>query len=93
MEKYRDEFVVEFYHYVKNLEDAHRFLGRGNGKRHQDALKVWFIKLFNGDYGARYLADLERVGMAHVKINLHAHYVNAAFHFVKQYVNGIPLKR
>lgn len=93
MEKYRDEFVVEFYHYVKNLEDAHRFLkDEATVKRHQDALKVWFIKLFNGDYGARYLADLERVGMAHVKINLHAHYVNAAFHFVKQYVNGILIK-
>lgn len=93
MEKYRDNFVVEFYHHVKNFEDAHRFLkDEATVKRHQDALKVWFLKLFSGDYGPRYLSELEKVGMAHVKINLHAHYVNAAFHFVKQYVQGILVK-
>ena len=93
MEKHRDDFVVEFYHYVKNFEDAHRFLkDEATVKRHQDALKIWFLKLFSGDYGPRYLAELEKVGMAHVKINLHAHYVNAAFHFVKQYVHSILIR-
>lgn len=90
MEKYRDEFVVEFYNYVRNFEDAHKFLkDEATVKRHQDALKIWFMKLFEGDYGALYLKDLEKVGMAHVKINLHAHYVNAAFHFVKRYTREI----
>jgi len=93
MEKYRDSFVVEFYHYVKNFEDAHKFLkDEATVKRHQDALKIWFMKLFSGEYGPKYLAELERVGMTHVKINLHAHYVNAAFHFVKQYVHSILVK-
>jgi len=90
MEKHRDDFVVEFYHYVKNFEDAHKFLkDEATVKRHQDALKIWFLKLFSGDYGSRYLAELEKVGMAHVKINLHAHYVNAAFHFVKQFTRSV----
>lgn len=93
MEKYRDEFVVEFYHYVKNFEEAGKFLkDEATIKRHQDALKIWFIKLFSGDYGQHYLAELEKVGMAHVKINLHAHYVNAAFHFVQRYIHGILQK-
>ncbi len=93
MEKYRDEFVVEFYNHVKHFEDAHRFLKDAETiKRHQDALKVWFINMFSGEYGQLYLVELEKVGMAHVRINLHAHYVNAAFHFVKQYTRGILVK-
>ncbi|MFQ5441330.1 MAG: protoglobin domain-containing protein [Thermodesulfobacteriota bacterium] len=87
MEKHRGDFVVQFYNYVKNFEEAHRFLkDEATIKRHQDALKIWFTQLFSGEYGPRYLEGLERVGMTHVKINLPAHYVNAAFHFVKDYV-------
>lgn len=88
MERYRDEFVVEFYSYVKNFEEAHRFLkDEATIKRHQDALKVWYMKLFAGSYDSLYLAELGKVGLAHVKISLHAHYVNAAFHFVKRFIH------
>jgi len=93
MEKRRDEFVVEFYNYVKTFEDAHKFLkDEATVKHHQDALKVWFMKLFAGSYDSLYLAELGKVGLAHVKISLHAHYVNAAFHFVKRYVHEVLRK-
>lgn len=93
MEKRRDEFVVEFYNYVKTFEDAHKFLkDEATIKHHQDALKVWFMKLFAGSYDSLYLAELGKVGLAHVKISLHAHYVNAAFHFVKRYVHEVLRK-
>jgi uncharacterized membrane protein (DUF373 family) len=88
MERRRDEFVVEFYGYVKHFEEAHKFLkDEATIKRHQEALKVWFMKLFSGSYDSLYLAELGKVGLAHVKISLHAHYVNAAFHFVKGYLH------
>ena len=88
MERHRDEFVVEFYSYVKNFEEAHKFLkDEATIRRHQEALKVWFMKLFAGSYDSLYLAELGKVGLAHVKISLHAHYVNAAFHFVKRYIH------
>ena len=93
MEKRRDEFVVEFYNYVKHFEDAHKFLkDEATVKHHQEALKVWFMKLFSGSYDSLYLAELGKVGLAHVKISLHAHYVNAAFHFVKRYVHEVLRK-
>lgn len=93
MERYQEEFVREFYDYVKHFEEANKFLkDDATIKRHQDALKVWFIQLFTGDYGEAYFKGLEKVGLAHVKINLHAHYVNAAFHFVKFYAHGIIRK-
>ncbi|MBI5885714.1 MAG: phosphate-starvation-inducible PsiE family protein [Deltaproteobacteria bacterium] len=90
MERHRDEFVIEFYDYVKHFEEANKFLkDDATIKRHQDALKIWFMDLFNGEYGDAYYKGLEKVGLAHVKINLHAHYVNAAFHFVKAFAQGI----
>ncbi|OGP14702.1 MAG: hypothetical protein A2054_10835 [Deltaproteobacteria bacterium GWA2_55_10] len=90
MESHKDEFVAEFYSFVREFEDAHKFLkDEATIKRHQEALKIWFMKLFSGTYGSHYLAELHKVGEAHVKINLHAHYVNAAFHFVKLFMHGI----
>lgn len=93
MERHREEFVVEFYNYVKRFEEAHKFLkDEATVRRHQEALKVWFMKLFAGNYDSLYLAELGKVGEAHVKISLHAHYVNAAFHFVKRFIHE-TLKR
>jgi len=90
MERHKDEFVTDFYVFVRDFEDAHRFLkDEATIKRHQEALKIWFMKLFAGTYGSGYLAELHKVGEAHVKISLHAHYVNAAFHFVKLFIHGI----
>ncbi|MBI5875106.1 MAG: phosphate-starvation-inducible PsiE family protein [Deltaproteobacteria bacterium] len=86
MEKHKDDFPKEFYNYIKHLEDTPKFLKNEEIiKRHQDGLKQWFMDLFSGEYSAQYLRDIERIGYAHVKINLPAHYVNAAMHFVRQY--------
>ncbi|MBE9527941.1 MAG: phosphate-starvation-inducible PsiE family protein [Proteobacteria bacterium] len=88
MEKYASEFVAEFYQFVKNLSEHDKYLKDDTIiRRHQDALRVWFLRLFKGDYDRRYFDELERVGMAHVKINLPAHYVNAAMHFVKGFIH------
>ena len=86
MEKHEEEFPKEFYGHIKQFEDTPKFLkDEATIKRHQDGLKKWFVDLFSGEYGTQYLRDLERIGSAHVKINLSAHYVNAAMHFVRLY--------
>ncbi|MBI3754372.1 MAG: phosphate-starvation-inducible PsiE family protein [Deltaproteobacteria bacterium] len=86
MEKYKNEFPMEFYHYIKTFEDTPKFLKDEEIiRRHQDGLKQWFMDLFSGEYTTQYLRDIERIGYTHVKINLPAHYVNAAMHFVRQY--------
>lgn len=86
MEKYKDEFPKEFYNYIKDFEDASKFLKNEEVvKKHQDSLKEWFMRLFAGAYDAHYIRDIERIGYAHVKIELPAHYVNAAMHFVRQF--------
>ncbi len=89
LEKYADDFVVEFYHHIKNFRSVEKYLkDESTIKRHQAALRKWYKNLFAGDYGPDYIKGLERVGMAHVKIDLPAHFVNAAFHFVKDFIAG-----
>ncbi|MDO8445838.1 MAG: protoglobin domain-containing protein [Deltaproteobacteria bacterium] len=93
MEMHKEAFPKEFYQYVKNFEDASKYLkDQETIERHQAALKEWFKNLFSGEYDNAYLRELERIGMTHVKINLPAHYVNAAMHFVKQYCGKILRK-
>ncbi len=93
MQRRADEFVAEFYNHIRRFTDTDKFLKDETiVKKHQDALKVWFAGLFSGDYGERYFAELEKVGMAHVKIDLPAHYVNASFHFVRLYAVGVMHK-
>ncbi len=90
MSGYRQAFVEEFYDYIKDFENTPRFLKDEQViRKHQDAIGKWFMELFSGEYGYPYFRELERVGMAHVKINLPAHYVNAAMHFVKCYIDDI----
>ncbi|MDH4227822.1 MAG: protoglobin domain-containing protein [Deltaproteobacteria bacterium] len=90
MEKEQERFVREFYEYVKNFEDTPKFLKNDEiVRKHQDAIGKWFMAMFSGEYGTQYFHMLERVGEAHVKINLNAHYVNASMHFVKRFAFDI----
>ncbi|MFQ5479999.1 MAG: protoglobin domain-containing protein [Thermodesulfobacteriota bacterium] len=87
--KFADDFVVEFYHHVKDFRNVDKYLkNEATIKRHQGALRKWYRNLFAGDYGLDYIKGLEKVGLAHVKIDLPAHFVNAAFHFVKNFIAG-----
>ncbi len=90
---YRQEFVEGFYNYVKNFDQADKFLKDETVIRdHQEAIGIWFTHLFSGNYGYDYFKELERVGMAHVKIKLSAHYVNASMHFVKSFLMEVLRK-
>jgi len=90
MQMHREKFVHEMYHYIKDLEDADKYLkNKEIVERHQRALGEWYMHTFAGDYGFAYFSELERVGMAHVKVGLEAHYVNASMHFCKRYMHNV----
>jgi uncharacterized membrane protein (DUF373 family) len=87
VEKKKGSFTDAFYGYIKNLEEAGRFLkDEETIRKHKEAVGDWLVRLFGGEYGPEYFMELERVGMAHVKIELSPHYVNSAMHFVKGYL-------
>jgi uncharacterized membrane protein (DUF373 family) len=86
MEGHLKDFPGEFYKFVKNFDEADKFLkDDATIKRHQDGLRDWYKNLFSGHYGPVYLHNLENIGMMHVEINLDPHYVNAAMHFVNNF--------
>lgn len=90
MEGYKEEFPGKFYNYIKVFEETPKFLqDEETIKRHQDGLKKWFINLFSGEYDTDYIKNLEKIGYAHVKIGLNAHYVNSAMNFVRGYCQDI----
>ncbi len=90
MQMHREKFIHEMYHYIKDLDDAEKYLKNQDiVERHQKALGEWFMNTFAGDYGFAYFSELERVGMAHVKVGLEAHYVNASMHFCKRFIQNL----
>src|SRR3989304_4806980 len=59
----KDAFVEAFYGYLKNLEDAQRYLkDEDTVKKHRDAVGQWMLNLFSGEYGREYCKELERLG-------------------------------
>lgn len=94
MSSYLDEFINEFYLYIKNFKNSDIYLkDEGTITRHKEAMKKWYLNLFEGKYNREYFDELEKVGMAHVRINMPSHFVNAAMHFVKRYITGILHKK
>jgi uncharacterized membrane protein (DUF373 family) len=89
-EKYKEEFVEEFYRYLENLPDAGKYLSSKEVRdRHKEKIKRWFVSLFTSKYDAQYLKGLYSVGENHLKIGLPLHYVQALISFVRSYLMNI----
>ncbi len=90
LEPYADEMTEKFYSYVLEFKETARYMNSDQLiTKHKKLLTAWFLNLFNGVYDNRYLAKLQRVGYAHVKIQLNGHYVNSAMHLVRQFCTGV----
>ena len=89
-EKYKEEFVEEFYRYLENFPDAGKYLSSKEVRdRHKEKIKRWFVSLFTSKYDAQYLKGLYSVGEDHLKIGLPLHYVQALISFVRGYLMNI----
>jgi uncharacterized membrane protein (DUF373 family) len=89
-EKYKEEFVEEFYRYLENFPDASKYLSSEEVRdRHKEKIKRWFVSLFTSKYDTQYLKELYRVGEVHFKIGLPPHYVQASMNFVRSYLMNI----
>jgi len=89
-EKYKEEFVEEFYRYLENFPDAGKYLSSKEVRdRHKEKIKSWFVSLFTSKYDAQYLKGLYGLGEDHLKIGLPLHYVQALISFVRGYLMNI----
>lgn len=54
--------------------------------------KMWFAELFSGAYDNRFYEQLIRIGSAHVRRNVHVHYLLRAANLIKNACTGILSK-
>lgn len=82
--------VNDFYNYFLQLPDTAKYLqGEGQLTRLQPLHRVWLLALFQGTYDDRYYLRLKRIGNAHVRIGLSAHFVYVGMNFIRLELNKI----
>ncbi len=76
----------EFHEYLLGIPETAAFLKDDLVlQKLKGTHRDWFVGLFAGDYGNQYYHTLQRIGFAHVRVGLNAHYVNAAMNLVRQF--------
>ena len=81
-----DRIVGDFYNHFLQLPDAGKFLKGEQLPRLQALHRDWLLSLFQGPYDERYFQRLQRIGHAHVRIGLSAHFVYVGMNLVRQHL-------
>ncbi len=85
VEANKQTITDELYDYLLGMPETAAFLQDDAVlQRLKTAQQAWLMDLFSGKYDNHYLRKLEKIGMAHVRIGLNAHFVNCAMNFVRQ---------
>ncbi|AJE01993.1 protoglobin domain-containing protein [Geobacter pickeringii] len=83
----------EFYDYLLGIPETAEFLKDDLVlQRLKQTHREWFLSLFTGTYDNQYLHSLQRIGHAHVRVGLNAHFVNAAMNVVRRFVVDLLLE-
>ena len=94
MEERADDFVEFFAHSAIKFNNASNYLKNDEViNKHKDAIKDWFLKLFNGPFDENYLYYLENIGYSHVKVSLPSHYVNVSISHVREFCTAIIVEK
>lgn len=92
-QRYKEEFIEEFYRYLENFSDTSKYLSDEETKsKHKENIKNWFVSLFTSKYDDEYLKSLLRVKEAYEKIGLPPHSVQASMSFVRSYITDKVIK-
>jgi uncharacterized membrane protein (DUF373 family) len=83
---HHEHFSDEFYDYLYGLPETAAILNASDRTRLRELHVRWFLSLFSGTYDNHYLNHLNRIGHAHVKIGLNAHFVNAAMNQIRHFL-------
>ncbi len=88
-----EDFVKGFYEFIFEFKHAKIFISNNDIlKKHENAIKNWFLNLFCGVYDKNYFKNLHKVSKTHIKIHLPANYVNASFGYVRGFVRDMLIK-
>ena len=81
------ELMPRFYDFIFSFTHAQIFLHSSEIlSKHEKAIGIWFLSLFGGQYDEEYFKKLNIISETHVRIGLPPHYVNAAFSFIREYM-------
>ena len=90
MESQADSVVEDFYQFLQEIPYTAKFL---EDTERLARLKVfhrtWLMNLFKGPFDEGYYRHLQRIGQAHVRIGLSAHFVYVAMNFLRDRLKGI----
>ncbi len=85
--------IDAFYNFIFNFEHAKVFLNSEEIiRKHRKGIEQWYMNLFCGHYDTDYFEGLSTISETHVKIGLPSHYVNAAFSFVRQFLENMLIR-
>ena len=79
-----DQIVEDFYQFLLETPDTAKFLQDSERlARLKGQHRAWLLKLFEGPFNESYFQRLQRIGLAHVRIGLSAHFVYVAMNFLR----------
>jgi len=82
-----DRAADEFYDFLLGMPETAAFLqDEALLHRLKKTHKDWFSTLFSGSYDNQYMHKLQRIGLAHVRVGLNAHYVNVSMNLVRRFL-------
>jgi uncharacterized membrane protein (DUF373 family) len=85
VEPHADQIFTDFYNHFLQFPDTAKYLKEeGREGRLRELHRSWFLALFQGPYDERYYQVLQRVGNAHVRIGLSAHFVYVGMNLIRQ---------
>jgi uncharacterized membrane protein (DUF373 family) len=94
MAEHTDEVMNKLNDWIMGTRGAAQYFTEESRKKHVfDSQRVWFHDLFSGVYDSRYYEKLIRIGAAHVRHKVDAHYMNRAVNLVKNACIGILQKQ
>ena len=83
IEPHADRLVGDFYNYFHQIPETDRLLKESAPGRLPALHKAWLLAMFEGLYDESYFLRLQRIGHAHVRIGLSAHFVYAGMNFLR----------
>jgi uncharacterized membrane protein (DUF373 family)/hemoglobin-like flavoprotein len=84
IEPHADQLVSDFYQLFRQMPDAAKFLqDETRQSRLMVAHRTWLLALCQGPFDDRYYQRLQRIGHAHVRIGLSAHFVYVGMNFLR----------
>ncbi|HEY6839079.1 MAG TPA: protoglobin domain-containing protein [Geobacteraceae bacterium] len=86
----RERLADEFYDFLLGIPETAAYLrDEALLQRLKQTHMNWFLGLFSGTYDNQYLHTLQRIGHAHVRVGLSAHFVNTAMNVVRRFIIGV----